>query len=84
MNHFNQVRKSGLFMHDMHLLPHDFVNGGSVLNRDRNIPAPLLPKGDVDTVLARVQPGEIVIPKPYTRKVANFLRHENIKLPNLK
>jgi hypothetical protein len=38
----------------------------------------------VDTVLARLQPGEIVIPKPHTRKVAAFLREENIKLPNLK
>lgn len=84
MDVYNRVRQSGLQMHDMHMLPLNFVSGGSVLNSDVNIPKSLLPKGDVDTVLARLQPGEIVIPKPHTRKVAAFLRHENIKLPNLK
>lgn len=84
MNFFNQARQSGLRMHDMYLLPRDFQDGGSVLHRDMNIPKSLLLKGDVDTVLARVQPGEIVIPKRHTRKVAAFLRKEKIKLPNLK
>lgn len=84
MNFFNQVHRSGMRLHDVSMLPHDFQEGGSVLNRDQNIPKSMLPKNDVDVVLARVQPGEIVIPKKFTRKVAKFLREENIKLPNLK
>ena len=84
MNIFNQVSRAGMRLHDVSMFPHDFQAGGSVLNRDQNISKRLLPKGDVDVVLARVQPGEIVIPKKYTRKVTKFLKHEKINLPNMK
>jgi hypothetical protein len=36
-----------------------------------------------DSVIAKVMPGEIVIPVKYTRTVKAFLDRRKIKLPNL-
>jgi hypothetical protein len=80
----NNVRNSGLQVHEINMIqPYQFEHGGYVQSLHKNIPSYLLKKNDVDTVLARVQPGEIVIPTKYTRRVAQFLREENIKLPNV-
>ena len=63
--------------------PTNFKKGGMVKPKHKNIPASALPKGDVDTAFARLQVGEIVIPKKHTKKVAKFLKEEGIKLPNM-
>jgi hypothetical protein len=43
----------------------------------------MLKPNDVDVVLARLQPGEIVIPVKHTTKVKAMLKKAGIKLPNL-
>jgi hypothetical protein len=63
--------------------PTNFRKGGMVKPKHKNIPKGALPKGDVDTAFARLQVGEIVIPKKHTKKVAKFLKEEGIKLPNM-
>ena len=63
--------------------PTNFKKGGMVKPKHKNIPKGALPKGDVDTAFARLQVGEIVIPKKHTKKVAKFLKEEGIKLPNM-
>lgn len=37
-----------------------------------------------DSLRAMLQPGEIIIPLKYTRRVARMLRQAHIKLPGLK
>ena len=63
--------------------PTNFKRGGKVLQKHKNIPKGALPKGDVDTAFARLQVGELVIPKRLTNKVSSFLKQEGIKLPNM-
>lgn len=60
-----------------------FVNGGVVLTEMINIPKDSLRKGDEDRVYARLQPGELVIPKKHVNDVVRFLKMENIKLPGI-
>ena len=47
------------------------------------IPSQYLKKGDSDKVLARLQIGEIVIPKKHVKKITKYLKDEKIKLPNM-
>ena len=61
----------------------NFVNGGKVKKKHSTIPKQILKVSKVDTVLARLQPGEIVIPVKHTKKVKQFLKKSNIKLPGV-
>ena len=63
--------------------PNNFRKGGKVLKKHKNIPKGALPKGDVDTAFARLQVGELVIPKKHTKKVSKFLKEEGIKLSGM-
>lgn len=63
--------------------PVPFVKGGKVLKKHQNIPKQSLKKGDPDTVYARVQAGELVIPKKHVKKVSAYLKKEKIKLPHM-
>lgn len=63
--------------------PRSFVDGGKVKANHKNIPAVALKPNDPDRVLARLMPGEIVIPVKHTRKIKEFLKKEKIKLPGL-
>ena len=60
-----------------------FIQGGKVKASHRNIPVSALKPKDPDQVLARLMPGEIVIPVKHTKKIKAFLRKEKIKLPGL-
>jgi hypothetical protein len=61
----------------------NYRSGGAVKSAHKNIPKGALPKGDVDTVYARLQPGEVVIPKKHSKTVAKFLKEKKIKLPGM-
>lgn len=61
----------------------NFVNGGRAKKKHSTIPKQILKVSKVDTILARLQPNEIVIPVKYTKKVKKFLKKEKIKLPGL-
>ena len=63
--------------------PTNFRKGGIVKPKHKNIPKGALPKGDVDTAYARLQVGELVIPKKHTKKVSKFLKEEGIKLSGM-
>ena len=63
--------------------PTNFRKGGMVKPKHKNIPKGILPKGDVDTAYARLQVGELVIPKRLTKKVSKFLKDEGIKLSGM-
>jgi len=63
------------------IVPREYRKGGKV--GKRNIPIKALKKGDVDTVYARLQPGEIVIPVKHTPTVRKMLIKAGIKLPGL-
>lgn len=63
--------------------PTSFKKGGLVKPKHKNIPSSALPKGDVDTAFARLQVGELVIPKKHTKAVSKFLKENKIKLPNM-
>jgi hypothetical protein len=63
------------------IVPREYRKGGKV--GKRNIPAKVLKKGDVDTVYARLQPGEIVIPKRHAPEVRKMLIKSGIRLPGL-
>lgn len=63
------------------IAPKEYRKGGKV--GKRNIPVKALKKGDVDTVYARLQPGEIVIPVKHTPAVRKMLVKAGIKLPGL-
>jgi len=66
------------------IAPHNFTKGGEVKPKHKNIPKALLKNKDPDTVFARLQAGEIVIPKKHVKKVAPMLKKAGIKLPNVK
>jgi hypothetical protein len=62
--------------------PYSFKHGGLVSPsqatlRDR------LPPDDVDTVPARLQPYELVVPVKHAPLVISFLKSKNINLPNM-
>jgi hypothetical protein len=63
--------------------PYGFTNGGMVHEMQAHLPAEMLPRNDPDRVLARLQPGELVIPVKHTALVAAFLRSKGIILPNM-
>ena len=63
--------------------PKIFLAGGKVKASDKNIPAHVLKKGDQDRVLARLMPGEIVIPVKHASKVKKMLKAAKIKLPGM-
>ena len=64
--------------------PHNFMRGGAVKTKHKNIPPSLLKHKDPDTVFARLQAGELVIPKKHVKKVVPMLKKAGIKLPNVK
>lgn len=66
------------------IAPHNFTKGGTVKTTHKNIPKKLLKNKDQDQVLARLQAGEIVIPKKHVKKVVPLLKKAGIKLPNVK
>lgn len=70
----NELKNSGVKVRS-------FLKGGKVGRR--TIPANMLKPNDVDVVLARLQPGEIVIPVKHTTKVKAMLKKAGIKLPNM-
>ena len=70
-------------LHNLHIRPHYFYDGGMVKHHHINIPKEYLKKGDDDRVLARLMEGEIVIPLPYVKKAEQWLKKEHIKLPGL-
>lgn len=63
--------------------PYSFADGGMVSAGQASIPKEALPAGDVDTVPARLQPGELVVPRKYAKLVSSFLMSKGIKLPNM-
>ena len=63
--------------------PKVYVAGGKVKTAHRNIPATALAAGDQDRVLARLMPGEIVIPVKHASKVKKMLKAAKIKLPGM-
>ena len=65
------------------MTPHNFTAGGKVKVKHKNIPAHRLKAGDPDRVLARLMPGEIVIPVKHASKVKKFLVQSKIKLPGM-
>lgn len=63
--------------------PYRFKGGGVVSSAQGSILKEALPYGDVDTVPARLQPGEIVIPVKHAGTVLSFLKYKGINLPNM-
>jgi hypothetical protein len=63
-------------------VPQAFANGGIVSAGQAFIPKEFLPRGDVDTVPARLEPGEMVIPRKHVPIVKRFLVENKIYLPN--
>jgi hypothetical protein len=63
--------------------PKGYAYGGMVLPSDINIPAGVLPDEDPDKVLARLMPGELVIPKKHVKRVVSFLKSQKIYLPRM-
>ena len=63
--------------------PYTFANGGIVSSGQQSIPKEALPYGDVDTVPARLQVGELVIPRKHVPIVKRFLVENSIFLPNM-
>lgn len=63
--------------------PYGFTQGGFVHAGQAMIPKESLPYGDVDTVPARLEPGELVIPRKHVPLVRGFLQSHKIKLPNM-
>jgi hypothetical protein len=65
------------------MAPYRFVGGGVVSPAQATIPKEMLPHGDVDTVPARLQPGELVIPLKHVDMVKSYLMSKKIYLPNM-
>ena len=63
--------------------PPSFAHGGIVSASQAAIFPQMLPPGDVDTVPARLQPGELVVPVKLVSMVKQFLRSKKINLPNM-
>ena len=62
--------------------PLSFVQGGPVHRHDQNLDPRYLRVNKQDTVLARLMPGEIVIPVRHAGVVKRFLRQQHIHLPH--
>jgi hypothetical protein len=60
--------------------PYSFKDGGLVSHSQATL-RERLPPDDVDTVPARLQPGELVIPVKHVGTVMSFLKGKNINLP---
>lgn len=81
----NAYMKGGLtHSGEKKIVPHNFIHGAKVKKKHKNIPAALVKTGDTDMVLARVQAGELVIPRKHVKKVESFLKKNKIKLPGMK
>lgn len=65
------------------VVPYGYANGGMVEEEHINIPDGVLPKDDPDKVYARLQAGEMIIPKKHVSVVSRFLRKSGIKLPGM-
>ena len=65
------------------MTPKGYAYGGMVLGKDINIPTGVLPDEDPDKVLARLMPGELIIPLKHVKSVVSFLKSKNIKLPRM-
>jgi hypothetical protein len=65
------------------MAPYPFAYGGVVSPAQATIPKEMLPRGDVDTVPARLQPGELVIPLKHVDMVKSYLMSKKIYLPNM-
>ena len=63
--------------------PYSFARGGVVSASQATIPKEMLPHGDVDTVPARLQPGELVIPVKHVDMIKSYLVSKKIYLPNM-
>ena len=63
--------------------PKAMAYGGRVMHEDVNIPPHVVAENDPDRVLVRLAPGELVIPKKHVKRVVEFLKSQNIKLPNM-
>ena len=68
--------------HNSLMAPYSFARGGVVSPAQATIPKESLPAGDVDTVPARLQPGELVIPRKHVALVKSYLVSKKIYLPN--
>jgi hypothetical protein len=64
------------------MAPYSFAHGGVVSPAQATIPKEMLPHSDVDTVPARLQPGELVIPLKHVPMVKSYLMSKKIYLPN--
>jgi hypothetical protein len=64
-------------------VPSSFAHGGIVAPSQASIFPQMLPAGDVDTVPARLQPGEMVIPIKLVSMVKSLLHSKKILLPNM-
>lgn len=65
------------------VMPFGYSNGGMVDESHENIPDGVLKKDDPDKVYARLQVGEMVIPKKHVYTVSQFLKKKGIILPNM-
>jgi len=63
--------------------PRSFVGGGMVSGQDVNIPMGVLHQDDPDKVLARLMPGELVIPLKHVPAVVKYLKSQGIRLPRM-
>ena len=63
--------------------PYRFANGGIVSAGQATIPKEFLPPNDTDTVPARLEPGELVIPRKHVPLIKRFLYQNKIYLPNM-
>lgn len=61
--------------------PKGYAYGGMVLQKDVNIPMGVVAEEDPDKVLARLQPGELIVPLPHVKKVVKYLKSQGIRLP---
>jgi hypothetical protein len=61
--------------------PKAYAYGGMVLGQDVNIPNGILNPNDPDKVLARLMPGELIIPLPHVKRVKTYLKSQGIRLP---
>ena len=67
-------------VHPFNAKPRQYDKTGGFVKRHNNMTYAQL---HGDSVIARVMPGEIVIPLKYTRQVKRYLKRSKIKLPNL-
>ena len=72
-------------MHHYNLIePVNMIKGLNVTKNMENIPFKWLGNNHADRVLAKVQAGELVIPKKYVLPVEKYLKSKNIHLSGMK